>query len=141
MRLVNHRCLLALLIATALTSVAAHDGRSRSATGETLRRGDDATDRHMQRPRLFPNNLAYIRQLPTGARPRARIPDHALTPRNSSENVACPARVRRTLLCVRLTNDRGGDPFVEALLEPPSKKTTLLLDKLGIPAIKDVPPI
>jgi hypothetical protein len=42
---------------------------------------------------------------------------------------------------VRLTNDRGGDPFVEALLEPPSKKTTLLLDKLGIPAIKDVPPI
>jgi hypothetical protein len=42
---------------------------------------------------------------------------------------------------VKLTDDRGGDPFIEALLDTPSKKTILLLDKLGIPAIEDVPPI
>jgi hypothetical protein len=139
MRLVNHPCLLALLLAQALTSVAAHDGGSRSVTGEALRR--DATHRHMQRPRLFPKNLAYIRQLPSGLRFRVRLPYHALPQRNSSENGACPAGVRTTLLCVRLTNHQEGDPFVEALLEPPSKKTILLLDKLGIPVIKDVPPI
>jgi hypothetical protein len=141
MRWVNHRCLLALLLAQALTSVAAHDGGSRSVTGGALRRGDDATHRHIQRPQLFPKNVAYIRQLPSGLRFRVRLPYHTLPPRNSSENGACPAGVRTTLLCVRLTNDREGDPFVEALLEPPSKKTILLLDKLGIPAIKDVPPI
>jgi hypothetical protein len=141
MRLVNHLCLLALLLAQALTAVAAHDGVSRSVTGEALRRGDDTAPRHMQRPRLFPKNLAYIRQLPPGARPRSRLPGHAIPWRNSSENVGCPAGARRTLLCVRLTNDREGDLFVDALLEPPSKKTILLLDKLGIPAIKDVPPI
>jgi hypothetical protein len=141
MRLVNHPYLLALILAQALTSVAAHDGGSRSVAGEALRRGGDTAPRHMPRPRLFPKDLAYIRQLPPGARPRARIPEHELLWRNSSEKVACPAGGRRTLLCVRLSNDREGDPFVDALLEPPSKKTILLLDKLGIPAIKDVPPI
>jgi hypothetical protein len=72
---------------------------------------------------------------------RVRLPYHALPPGDSSEDGACPAGVRTPLLCVRLTNDREGDPFLEALHEPPSKKTILLLEKLGIPAIKDVPPI
>jgi hypothetical protein len=141
MRLVDHRCLLALLLALALTSIAAHDGGSHRVTGEALRRDDKTASRHMQRPRLFAKNLAYIRQLPPGALARARIPEHAPPSRNSADNVACPAGGRRSLLCVRLTNDREGDPFVEALLEPPSEKTILLLDKLGIPAVKDVPPI
>jgi hypothetical protein len=141
MRLVNHRCLLALLLAYAMTSVAAHDGGSRSVTGEALRRGDGTAPRRMQRPRLYPGNAGYIRQLPTGARPRARIPYRAPPSRDLSGNEDCAAGVRRTLLCVKVTDDRDGDPFVEALLEIPSNKTILLLDKLGIPAIKDVPPI
>jgi hypothetical protein len=141
MRLINHRCLLALCLAQALISVAAHDGGSRSVTGEGLRRGDDAAPRRMQRPRVYPRNAGYIRQLPANARPGARIPYRTPPLRDSSENADCAAGVRRTLLCVKVTDNRDGDPLVEALLEAPSKKTILLLDKLGIPAIKDVPPI
>jgi hypothetical protein len=141
MRLVNHRCLLALLLAHAMTSVAAHDGGSRRVTGEALQRGDDTAPRRMHRPRLYPRDAGYIRQLPPGARSRAQIPYRTPPSLVSSGNSDWAAAVRRKLHCVKITDDGGGDPFVEALLETPSKKTILLLDKLGIPAIKDVPPI
>lgn len=143
MRSANHRCLLALLLAPALASaVAARDDVSRGAMGEALRNRDDhSAPRRAPRPRLYPRNAGYIRQLPPGARPRAGIPYRAPPSRDSFENAECAAGVRRTLLCVKVTDDRSGDPFVEALLATPSKKTILLLDKLGIPAIKDVPPI
>jgi hypothetical protein len=134
--------LLALLLTPALTlAVTAHDMR-RGATGEPLwRDSDNTTRRRIHRPRFYPKNIAYIRQLPTGLAARARISSPAPPSTGSYENGPCLAGVRRTLLCVRLTTNREDDPFVEALLEPPSKRTILLLDKLGIPAIKDVPPI
>jgi hypothetical protein len=141
MRLINHRCLLALLLAHAMTSVAAHDGGGSSVTGDALRRGDDTARRRMERPRLYPRNACYIQQVPTGARSRVRIPYRPPPSLDSSENADCAAGVRRTLLCLKVSDDRGGDPFVEALLEPPNKKTIPLLNKLGIPVIKDVPPI
>jgi hypothetical protein len=160
MRLVQHRRLLVLLLAQALTSaVAAHDDVRRVAVGETLRRsGYESTSRRAQRSRLYPRNAGYIQQLPTGSRFRPRYPRNAgyiqqlLTrsgfqpripypSRDSYENGDCPAGVRRTVVCVKVTDDRDGDPFVGPLLEGPSKKTILLLDRLGIPAIKDVPPI
>jgi hypothetical protein len=143
MRSAQRRCLVALLLAQALTSaVAAHDDVSRAARAEALRRaGDDTTPRRTQRPRLYPRNVAYVRQLPTGSGLRARIPYRAGPSGGSYENGDCPAGVRSTLVCVKVTDDRDGDPFVEALLDTPSKKTIVLLDRLGIPAIKDVPPI
>jgi hypothetical protein len=142
MRLAQRRCLVALLLAQALTSaVAAHDDVSRAARGEALRRaGDDTTPRRAQR-RLYPRNVAYVRQLSTGSGLRGRIPYRAGPSGYSYENGDCPAGVRRTLVCVKVTDDRDGDPFIEALLDTPNKKTIVLLDKLGIPVIKDVPPI
>jgi hypothetical protein len=69
MRLVQHRRLLVLLLAQALTSaVAAHDDVRRVAVGETLRRsGYESTPRRAQRSRLYPRNAGYIQQLPTGS--------------------------------------------------------------------------
>jgi hypothetical protein len=134
--------LLALLLAPALTlAVTAHDMR-RGTPSEVLRRdGDDTTRRRIHTPRFYPKNIAYIRQLPTGLAARAPISSRAFPSTGSYENGPCLAGRRRTLLCVRLSNNREDDPFIEALLEPPSKKTSLLLDKFGLPAIKDVPPI
>ena len=53
---------------------------------------------------------------------------------------ACAAKFRRGSAACRAQALRRG-PLVDALLEAPSPATEALLKEIGIPAIKDVPPI
>jgi hypothetical protein len=86
------------------------------------------------RPRLYARHLATIPQVPRWSAPIGRGPEVRL----ASPPIHCPPVPPRRA-CP--SGASSADPFVDALIDSPNARTIPILTRLGIPVIRDVPPI